>query len=1027
MYKLGKLKLNSPRRHKDAKLIKLFLVSSWLGDNFFCYSKIVILHCGVKHILCGNQLAFRGFLCYVKMMINLSQFETELRRKINGEVYFDDVTRYLYSTDASLYQIQPVGVVVARDTNDVVQAMRTAAKYGVSILPRGGGTSLAGQAVGQSLVIDCSKFMNRLLELNIEERWVRVEPGLVRDELNAQIKHTGLHFAPETATSNRANIGGMIGNNSSGTRSLVYGKTVDHILEVRAILAGGEDAHFRELTPNAYEAKCQAQNAEGHIYREVRRLVRENESEIRARFPKVMRRVGGYNLDELVGHENWNLSKILTGSEGTLACLVEARLKLEPLPRTTALLVVHFTDLLESLHAVGTILPHRPAAVELLDRVILNLAQNNLELKEFCTFIEGQPQALLLIEFFSESNDDVRAQMAATEASLRQAGFGYAFVQAFSPEEQNRIWNLRKAGLGILQGMKGDAKPVAFIEDACVPVEVMPAYIAQVLAVIKKYQREMSIYGHASVGVLHVRPVLNMKQAEDVTILRKISEEVFDLVVKYGGAWSGEHGDGLVRSYLNEKFFGPKLYQAFVELKRAFDPQNLMNPGKIVAAQSIEENLRLNPVYQTRAVATHFHFREDGGLNRAVEMCTGVGACRKTQSGTMCPSYMATRDEEHSTRGRANALRAALTGVISTQNFTTSRLKEVFDLCLACKGCKAECPSNVDVAKLKYEFLSHYHDEHGTPLPVRLFSRPDLLGKLGCRFADITNLLLKNAGMRKILEKLLGVDRRRILPLYAKENFPRWFKKNQRRKGQEGSPAKRVVLFNDTFMNYHEPEIGHAAVHVLEALGYHVILANAGCCMRPAISNGLLRMALPRAEALVGRLHQFVQHGYSIVGCEPSCVSAIKEDYPDFVRQPEKAKLVAEKFFLIEDFVQQHIEQNGLPANRKNVTAPLLYHGHCHHKALLGTTVSKSVLAQITDSVVQEIDSGCCGMAGAFGYEKQHYYISLKIGERRLFPAVLAAKDGQRLVANGFSCRHQIAHATGRQAHHAIQVLAECL
>ena len=960
-------------------------------------------------------------------MSNLSPFETELRRKITGEVHFDDVTRYLYSTDASLYQIDPVGVVVARDKDDVVQALRTAAKYGVSILPRGGGTSLAGQAVGQSLVIDFSKFMNRLLELNADECWVRVEPGLVRDELNAQIKHTGLHFAPETATSNRANIGGMIGNNSSGTRSIVYGKTVDHVLAVRAILADGEEAHFHALQPNDYKSKCQHQTFEGQIYREVRRLVRENENEIRTRFPKVMRRVGGYNLDEFVAQANWNLSKILTGSEGTLACLVEAKLKLEPLPKATALLVVHFADLLESLRAVEKILQHRPAAVELLDKVIIELAHHNLDLKNLCTFIEGRPQALLLIEFFGESNDEVRAKMAATEASLRQTGLGYAYVQAFSPEEQSRVWNVRKAGLGILQSMKGDAKPVAFIEDACVPTAVLPDYIAQVIGIVKRHGRDLSIYGHASVGVLHVRPVLNMKAADDIKIMRQISEEVFELVVKCGGAWSGEHGDGLVRSYLNEKFFGPKLYQAFVELKRAFDPQNLMNPGKIVAAPSIEENLRINPIYKTREMATHFHFREDGGFNRAVEMCTGVGACRKTMSGTMCPSYMVTRDEEHSTRGRANALRAALTGKISTPNFTTPRLKEVFDLCLACKGCKAECPSNVDVAKLKYEFLSHYYREHGTPLSVRLFSRPDLLGKLGCRFASPANFLLKNVSMRKIFETVLGIDRRRVLPLYAKENFPQWFKKYQQKKGREESKKNRVVLFNDTFMNYHEPEIGRAAVHVLEALGYQVILANAGCCMRPAISNGLLRMAVPRTEAVVERLHQLVAQGDRIVGCEPSCVSAIKEDYPDLVRNSEKAKNVAANFLLIEDFVQQHVEQNGLPSHRQNLLAPILYHGHCHHKALFGTSASKSVLAQITGCMVQEIDSGCCGMAGAFGYEKRHYEISMKIGERRLFPAVQAANNEHRLIANGFSCRHQIEHATGRKAQHAIQILAECL
>ncbi|MDZ7343132.1 MAG: FAD-binding oxidoreductase, partial [candidate division KSB1 bacterium] len=674
----------------------------------------------------------------------LSRFEAELRRKIKGEIYFDEVTRYLYSTDASLYQIQPVGVVVARDKEDVVQAIRTAAKYGVSIVPRGAGTSLAGQTVGQSLIVDCSKFMNKILEVDIDERWVRVEPGLVRDELNEQIKHTGLHFAPETATSNRANIGGMIGNNSSGTRSILYGKTIDHVLELRAILANGDEVVFGELTPLAYEAKCQQPTLEGQIYREVRRILRDNEAEIRARYPKVMRRVGGYMLDELIDRENWNLSKILVGSEGTLAFTVEAKLNLEALPKATAVLVIHFTDVLAALRAANPILKFHPSAVELLDRVILEMARKNLEASQLAArFLQGDPQALLLVEFCGDTEDDVKEKIDETEASLRQLGLGYAYVQAVSPQMQTNIWNLRRAGLGLMLGIKGDFKPLPFVEDAAVPIDVLPDYIAQVLAIVRKYDRRVSMYAHASVGLIHVRPILNLKQTEDIKILRRISEEVFELVVNYGGAWSGEHGDGLVRSYLNEKFFGPKLYQAFRELKKAFDPHGLMNPGKIVDAQPLDENLRIHPSYPTREIATHFRFAEDGGFHRAVEMCTGVGACRKTLSGTMCPSYMATRDEEHSTRGRANALRAALSGKISSRHFTTPRLKEVFDLCLACKGCKAECPSNVDVAKLKYEFLSHYYAEHGTPLSIRVFARPDLLGRLGSRFSYLVNPLLK--------------------------------------------------------------------------------------------------------------------------------------------------------------------------------------------------------------------------------------------------------------------------------------------
>jgi Fe-S oxidoreductase len=709
-----------------------------------------------------------------------------------------------------------------------------------------------------------------------------------------------------------------------------------------------------------------------------------------------------------------------------LAYIVEAKLKLEPLPKATALLVVHFADLFESLCAVSTILEHGPAAVELLDDVLINLAHNNLEISKLCTFVQGKPKALLLAEFFGASENETTAKIRALEERLWQSQIGYAHVQALSPEEQNQVWTVRRAGLGILQSMRGDAKPVAFIEDACVPVEVLPQYMTQVIDLVKKHGRELSIDGHASVGVLHVRPVLNLKQPEDVKILRQISEEVFELVMRYGGAWSGEHGDGLARSYLNGKFFGTRLYGALRELKHVFDPRGLMNPGKIVGAQNPEENLRLSPAYKTRELKTHFRFAEDGGINRAAEMCTGVGACRKTLTGTMCPSYMVTRDEEHSTRGRANALRAALSGKISTQHFTTPRLKEVFDLCLACKGCKAECPSNVDVAKLKYEFLSHYFTEHGTPLSVRLFSRPDLLGKLGSPFAAIINPLLKNKAARRVLETALGIDHRRILPLYAKQSFPLWFKAHQKSKAKVESGKAGVVLFDDTFMNYHEPEIGRAAVQVLEALGYRVILADAGCCMRPSISNGLLRAAMTRAETVVERCIN-CHNGYQIVGCEPSCVSAIKEDYLDFVRDQEKAKAVANHFLLIEDFVLQHLERHGLPPARQTLPSPILYHGHCHHKALFGTAASKSVLANLTGGLVHEVDSGCCGMAGAFGYEKRHYEVSMKIGERRLFQAVQAMRDDSRIVANGFSCRHQIEHATGRKARHAIQLLAEVL
>ncbi len=958
---------------------------------------------------------------------NLSQLAAELKRKLRGEVLFDEMTRYLYSTDASLYQIQPVGVVLPRDRDELIQAIRTALKHEVAILPRGGGTSLAGQAVGHALVIDCSKYLRRLLEVNRDEGWARVEPGIVRDDLNEQLKALGLHFAPDVATSNRATVGGMIANNSAGAHSIRYGRTVDHVLALQAVLADGSVVECHELSPPAYEQKCRQQDLEGHIHRELRRIVHANADEIRKRFPKVMRRAGGYALDELLAQPNWNLAKLLCGSEGTLAVVSEAKIRLTPLPQAAALLLAHFDDLFAALHATATILEYQPAAVELLDHHLLTLAAQNLEnRKRAAAFVRGSPQAMLVIEFLGDHPDEFMSKLEGLGTRLQQQHRAYACTRAMSAAEQNTVWSLRKAGLGLMLSMKGDFKPLPFIEDAAVPVAVLPDYIRDVIDIVKQHGRKVALYAHASVGLLHVRPILNLKQAEDVRLMRSISEQVLARVMHYGGMMSGEHGDGLVRSFHNPVFFGPQLYQAFRELKAAFDPHNRFNPGKIVDAQDIAENLRIGPHYRTRPLYTHFHFREDGGFDRAIEMCTGVGACRKTSGGTMCPSYMATRDEEHSTRGRANALRAALTGALSPERFTTERLRQVFDLCLACKGCKAECPSNVDVAKLKYEFLAHYYDEHGTPLRVHLFSRPDLLGQLATLFPRLTNRLLQNSTMRRFFEMALGVDRRRVLPLYAAESFGRWFK---RRKIPDNDDRQRpqVVLFNDTFLSYHEPEIGKAAVRVLEALGYRVVLAHAGCCGRPLISNGLLRAARPRAEAVVDRLAVFAGQGLTIVGCEPSCVSAVKEDYPDLVREVDKAKRVAEHFLLIEDFVLQQLQQNETPLAFKPLRQNILYHGHCHHKALFGTETSKAALTQAAGCNVTEVDSGCCGMAGVFGYEKEHYALSLKIGDQRLFPAINALPMEHRVVANGFSCRHQIEHATGRQAQHVIEILAEAL
>ena len=642
-----------------------------------------------------------------KTVRNQQTIERALRAAgIKGEVLLDRMTRGLYSTDASIYQIEPLAVVIPRDADDVAAAMSVAQRLGAKVLPRGGGTSLAGQAAGHCIVIDVSKYMTRILETNVEQRWVRVQPGRVRDELNADLAWSGLHFAPETATSNRANIGGMIGNNSSGTKSILYGKTIDHVLELKCLLATGAELNMRSMSRAEWDERASPDTQEGSIYRGVRRIIEENRDAIARRYPKVMRRVGGYNLDAFPEQGPWNLAHLIVGSEGTLALVTEAKLNLEPLPKAKAVGVIHFRRLNEALRAVAPIVRHHPSAAEMLDATVIGMARQNLEVKRICGWIQGNPEAVLIVEFFGDTPAEVEAKFEDLFRDLRSVGFGYAYPVMTEPDKQAEVWNVRAAGLGLMLGIKGDAKPTAFIEDSAVPVEVLPDYIEEVAALCDSLGVRVAMYAHASVGLIHVRPILNLKQAEDIENMKTISRRTFDLVRKYGGSWSGEHGDGLVRSYMNERFFGKQLYEAFKEIKRLFDPEGLMNPGKIVDAGPMHENLRLGLQYRAEDSRKHFHYREDGGFDRAVEMCTGVGACRKTLTGTMCPSYIATRDEVHSTRGRANALRLAMTGQLGPDAMTGKALYDVLDLCLGCKGCKAECPSNVDLAKLKCEFLA---------------------------------------------------------------------------------------------------------------------------------------------------------------------------------------------------------------------------------------------------------------------------------------------------------------------------------
>lgn len=950
------------------------------------------------------------------------EIEAELKKRVEGDIRFDRYSRLLYATDASIYQIEPIGVVVPRHKGDVQAVIELANKLNVTVLPRGGGTSLAGQAVGHSIVLDFSKYTRSVLEINRDELWCRVQPGLVQDELNAHVRALGLQFGPDTSTSNRATIGGMIGNNSSGAHSLTYGKTLNHVIELTVLLADGSEAVLKDLSPEAVQSKSKTDTLEGRAYREVFRLAQQHRSEIVDRYPKIMRRVSGYNLDEFVKPQPFNLARMLVGSEGTLATVVEAKMRLVPKPKWTAMDVIHFNDDMEALECAQAVLQTRPYAMESTDKMVLNLARGNIEQSRKLGFVQGTPDSLLMVEYAGDSEAEVREKVYQLEELRQREKIGYAATLAFKPEEVKAIWGVRKAGLGLLLGIKGDKKPIAFVEDTAVAPEKLPEFIRRFREVVSRHDTIAGYYGHCSVGCMHIRPLINLKEESEKAKMVSIANAIADLVLEFNGALSGEHGDGLARSHFNAKLFGPALYEAFRQIKRAFDPKNLMNPGKIVDAPAMTESLKVSPQYKPWEPRTTLDFAAQGGFARAVEMCSGMAECRKKLDGTMCPSYMGTLDEEHSTRGRANALRNAIAGLNPEQEFTGKRLYEVMDLCLECKACKAECPSNVDMAKLKYEFLDHYHRVHGLPLRNRLFAAIEALNRVGSSLAPLSNWIASASFNRWMLELLVGIDRRRPLPLFADETFESWFKKH--RMDGDGSKGE-VVLFHDTFNTFNTPNVAIAATRFLEKTGYRVVLADKKCCGRPMISKGLLAQARENAAWNVSRLAPYAEKGIPIVGLEPSCLLTLRDEYPEFVRTAP-AKKVADHSFLLEEFVLRARDAGELVLRPGGGGKKVLLHGHCHQKALVGSVPTITVL-QAAGYEVSEVESGCCGMAGSFGFEKEHYELSTRIGNRRLAPAVKAASAEVEIVASGISCRQQIDHLAQRRAKHPAELLLQAL
>ncbi|MES1254206.1 MAG: FAD-linked oxidase C-terminal domain-containing protein, partial [Acidobacteriota bacterium] len=818
--------------------------------------------------------------------------------------------------------------------------------------------------------------------------------------------------------------------------SVLYGKTIDHVLEQHVVLADGSVAHFRALTPAELEAACAGDSLEAACYRGVRRVAADCAEEIDRRYPKILRRVGGYNLDAFVNPaEPFNLVKMMVGSEGTLGVVLEAKIALVPLPKAKAVLAIQFADLLEALAAAPAILAHGPSAVEVMDGFILGNTKQSPALDRLRrTFIEGDPGALLCVEFYADRAEDLPPRLDALERDLVARSFGYRYHHALDAAGQASIWGLREAALGLSMAMKEDAKSLSFVEDTAVAPERLREYIDRFLQIVRQHGTTAGVYAHASVGCLHVRPVVNLKTEAGVRTFEALANDIADLVLEFGGALSGEHGDGLVRSPFMAKMFGPVLYEAFRTIKRTFDPAGLFNPGKITDAPPLTANLRYGPGYVTPQPLTWFDYSDYGGMGGAVDMCSGLGVCRKTLEGTMCPSYMATRAEEHSTRGRANVLRLAMAGRLGDAALGDEGVREVLDLCLECRACKAECPVGVDMARFKSEFLAGYWQRHGTPLRTRLLGHIHDVSRWGSRFAPVSNWVMRSGPARWVNERVLGLDRRRTLPAWTPRTFAAQFAARPPRSGGAASPSpgstsRSVLLFNDTFTNYYRPEIGLAGAEVLEAAGMSVGLAPNRCCGRPFISQGLLDEARRAAAANTEALHPLAVAGHRIVFFEPSCLSAVREDAPALLRGEAHANAarVAEACVLFENLLEDEWGAGRVALSLAPGPARVLVHGHCHQKSMGMLPLAKALLSRIPGASVVDLDAGCCGMAGSFGYAREHYDVSRAIGERRLLPAARTLGDDAVLVASGVSCRHQVEDFAAVRPLHPAELLRSLL
>ncbi|MDH3228273.1 MAG: FAD-binding protein [Alphaproteobacteria bacterium] len=956
-----------------------------------------------------------------------SPLARRLRRETEAEILFDPFSRGRYSTDASIFQIMPVGAVVPRSADDIRTAIRIAREEGVPVLPRGAGTSQCGQAVGAALVIDTSKHLRDVVALDAARRRVRVRPGIVLDHLNAYLRPHGLFFPVDVSPANRATIGGMAGNNSCGSRSIRYGNMVHNVRSIDAILADGTEASFGDVPGNLAGLEAPARYIE--LVQSMRALGQDNVEEIDARIPKLLRKVGGYNIETIdaAGH---NMANLLVGSEGTLAFFHEIELDLQPIPPHKTLGICHFPTFRGAMAATQHIVTLNPSAVELVDRTMIDLARDIAMFRPTVDrFVRGEPDSLLLVEFAGEDAEAQLRDLKRLVELMGDLGHPDAVVEVTDPEFQRQVWEVRKAGLNIMMSMKGEGKPVSFIEDCAVPLEHLADYTERLNGIFEKHGTSGTWYAHASVGTLHVRPVLNMKEGSDVRKMREIAEEAFAMVREYKGSFSGEHGDGMVRSEFLETMYGSKIARTFEALKDDFDPEGLFNPGKIVRPSKMDDRslFRYPPGYTPLPVETALDWSEWGGFPAAIEMCNNNGTCRKASPGVMCPSYRATGDEIHVTRGRANALRLAITGQLGPDALTAPEMKAAMELCIACKGCKRECPTGVDMARMKYEFLQHWRKKNRLSLRDRLIAYMPRYAPWAARLAPLLNLRNRIGLLAWLGERLIGLSARRKLPEWRRDVF--------RHDQPAAGPADgcEVVLFVDTFNTWFDPENARAAQQVLAAAGYRVHIAHAPdarrplCCGRTFLAAGLIDEARAEARRMIDALRPWVDRGVPVIGLEPSCLFSLRDEFLAMLPGEETAKL-AGRAMLFEEFIAAEIEAGRFTLDfGPGRGGKVLLHGHCHQKAMGAVGAVQTALALVPGLEVETIESTCCGMAGAFGYEAEHFDVSMGIGELDVLPAVRKAEMDVMIVADGTSCRHQIAGGTGRQAVHVARVLADAL